>query len=98
MPSALSANSVPAFRLALAVLPAAAGWMAFWRAARVDALNQLLRQGACGNVEAMQRAPVLLGHCLDCWTAGATAAGAVWLGLMTLKLVAGGAAPARMAR
>jgi hypothetical protein len=72
-----------ALRIAAVVLPAAAAWTAFARSAQAHALDLLLGVGACGNVAMADAPPVLLGHCFDCWTAGATA------GLVVLLAVAG---------
>lgn len=87
-----NARVVPADRAArlidaaLLVLPAASACIAFSQAAQAHALDLLLGQGACGNLLMPLRAPLVLGHCLDCWSSGAMAGAVALLLLMGARL------------
>jgi hypothetical protein len=73
------------FRAALVLLPAGSAWIAFSQSAQAHALDILLGQGACGNLFMTPDAPVILGHCLDCWSAGATAGAAALLAVLSAR-------------
>lgn len=69
------------FGAALLVVPAASAWLAFSRSAQQHALDVLLGQGACGNLLMSPAKPEIFGHCIDCWSAGATAGIAAFLAI-----------------
>ncbi|MDZ4778163.1 MAG: hypothetical protein SGJ23_15380 [Alphaproteobacteria bacterium] len=75
------------FRAALMLLPAGAAWIAFSQSAQAHALDVLLGQGACGNLFMTPDAPVILGHCLNCWSAGATAGAVALFAVLTVRRV-----------
>jgi hypothetical protein len=80
---AMSADrATKVFDAAVLVLPAVSAWIAFSQSAQAHALDALLGQGACGNLFMTPRAPVVLGHCFDCWSSGATAGAVALLLLM----------------
>ena len=70
---------------ALLIFPAASAWLAFGQSAQAHALDVLLGQGACGNLFITPDAPVVFGHCLNCWSAGATAGAAALLAVLTAR-------------
>lgn len=73
------------FRAALLLLPAGSAWIAFSQSAQAHALDVLLGQGACGNLFMTPDAPMILGHCLNCWSAGATAGAAALLAVLAAR-------------
>ncbi|MBT9446979.1 MAG: hypothetical protein IV086_14860 [Hyphomonadaceae bacterium] len=74
-----------AYRLALLVLPPVSAWLAFSHSAQEHALDVLLGQGACGNLFMTTDSPLLLGHCLACWSSGATAGIAAFLAVVAAR-------------
>ncbi len=84
-----------AYRVALLVLPPVSAWLAFSQSAREHALDVLLGQGACGNLFMTTDSPLLLGHCLACWSSGATAGIAAFLAVVAARSLVGYAAAAQ---
>lgn len=74
------------FRTALWVMPTLSGALAFSVSARAHVLDVLLGQADCGKLFMKPAAPVLFGHCLECWTAGATAGAAMLIALLVAHL------------
>lgn len=77
-----------AFQVALFAFPPIAAWLAFSQSAREHALDVLLGQGACGNLFMTTDSPLFLGHCLACWSSGATAAIAAFLAIVAARGIA----------
>lgn len=90
-----SDKSAHAFRAALLVFPVASAWLAFSQSAREHALDVLLGQGACGSLFMTTDSPLFLGHCLACWSSGATAGIAAFLVIVAARGVASYAAATR---
>lgn len=78
-------RSANVWRAMFLVAPAMSAWIGFSVSARAHALDVLLGQAACGNLLMTPQAPVLFGHCLNCWSAGATSAAAAWLALFAAR-------------
>jgi hypothetical protein len=82
---ALVEPTVNVFRLALIAAPAFAAWVAFSQSAQAHVLDVLIGQGACGNPLMTPDAPMIFGHCLDCWSAGARAGLAMLFALLLVR-------------
>jgi hypothetical protein len=67
------------------IVPAVLAWIAFSQSAQAHALDVLLGQGACGNPARGEGTPLLLGHCLECWSSGTISGAVALLALMSVR-------------